>query len=127
MSVRRRAIKARVEREARRAKQNANFREFFDALQGLLARKQAAGETSITHAEIHEATRHTMPGRVMTCCYDCASLEERMQQMIACPTCGNKRCPRGTSHLRKCTGSNEPGQEGSRYDIPQPPLPGGEK
>lgn len=28
---------------------------------------------------------------------------------------GNKRCPHGTDHRNKCTGSNEPGQSGSRY------------
>lgn len=35
--------------------------------------------------------------------------------MIVCPTCGYKRCPRATHHDNPCTGSNEPGQEGSRY------------
>lgn len=35
--------------------------------------------------------------------------------MILCPECGNKRCPRATSHELACTGSNEPGQEGSNY------------
>lgn len=34
---------------------------------------------------------------------------------IVCPVCGNKRCPRATDHSNECTGSNEPGQEGSRY------------
>jgi len=29
--------------------------------------------------------------------------------------CGNKRCPCAAHHDNKCTGSNEPGQEGSRY------------
>lgn len=35
--------------------------------------------------------------------------------MVLCPDCGNKRCPRATHHDNACTGSNEPGQEGSRY------------
>ena len=35
--------------------------------------------------------------------------------MIVCPTCGNKRCPHSTDHNLACTGSNEPGQPGSRY------------
>jgi hypothetical protein len=35
--------------------------------------------------------------------------------MIVCPTCGNKRCPHSTDHNLSCTGSNEPGQPGSRY------------
>jgi hypothetical protein len=36
-------------------------------------------------------------------------------RMILCPTCGNKRCPKATHHDNECTGSNEPGQEGSNY------------
>lgn len=36
-------------------------------------------------------------------------------RMNLCPDCGNKRCPRATDHRNDCTGSNEPGQEGSRY------------
>ena len=34
---------------------------------------------------------------------------------IVCPKCGNKRCPHATNHELECTGSNEPGQPGSRY------------
>ena len=35
--------------------------------------------------------------------------------MILCPDCGNKRCPKASDSLNDCTGSNEPGQEGSIY------------
>ena len=35
--------------------------------------------------------------------------------MILCPICGNKRCPKASNHELECTGSNEPGQEGSVY------------
>jgi len=35
--------------------------------------------------------------------------------MVACDICGNKRCPHGTNHEHECSGSNEPGQEGSVY------------
>jgi len=38
-----------------------------------------------------------------------------LTRVIVCPECGNKRCPKGTNHRNKCTGSNEPGQPGSRY------------
>jgi hypothetical protein len=38
-----------------------------------------------------------------------------MTQMIVCPECGNKRCPHATDHNLECSGSNDPGQEGSRY------------
>ncbi len=48
-------------------------------------------------------------------CYTCADGETRRSRMILCPTCGNKRCPRATHHDNACTGSNEPGQVGSRY------------
>lgn len=37
------------------------------------------------------------------------------RRMIVCETCGCKRCPHGTDHRHECTGSNEPGQPGSRY------------
>lgn len=36
-------------------------------------------------------------------------------RMIVCPECGNKRCPHATDHNLACTGSNDPGQPGSRY------------
>lgn len=39
-------------------------------------------------------------------------------KMILCGVCGNKRCPRATDHRLACTGSNEPGQEGSVYGVP---------
>lgn len=38
-----------------------------------------------------------------------------MRRFIACPNCGNKRCPKATDHNLGCTGSNEPGQFGSDY------------
>ncbi|ENR4994241.1 hypothetical protein ACEVQL_002251 [Enterobacter roggenkampii] len=34
---------------------------------------------------------------------------------VVCPECGNKRCPHANDHRHACTGSNEPGQEGSAY------------
>lgn len=51
-----------------------------------------------------------------SCCYKHASIEQRMSFMILCPECGNKRCPKSTDCSLSCTGSNEPGQEGSRYE-----------
>lgn len=35
--------------------------------------------------------------------------------MCVCSDCGNKRCPKATHHDNECSGSNRPGQEGSRY------------
>jgi DNA-directed RNA polymerase subunit RPC12/RpoP len=56
-------------------------------------------------------------------CYDCfvkkyTDPHDQMMnmRMIVCSTCGNKRCPKATNHELTCTGSNEPGQKGSRYE-----------
>ena len=35
---------------------------------------------------------------------------------IVCSVCGNKRCPKATDHELGCSGSNDPGQKGSRYE-----------
>lgn len=48
-------------------------------------------------------------------CAKCTAERGPIMHMIVCPECGNKRCPRATHHDNACTGSNEPGQEGSRY------------
>lgn len=45
-------------------------------------------------------------------CWECAQCR---RSAVSCPTCSNKRCPRATDHRNGCSGSNEPGQEGSRY------------
>ena len=42
--------------------------------------------------------------------------DPRLMRMFLCETCGNKRCPHATDHRLDCTGSNEPGQKGSRYE-----------
>jgi hypothetical protein len=39
------------------------------------------------------------------------------REMILCPACGNKRCPRATNHNHACTNSNDPGQAGSEYEF----------
>jgi len=49
-------------------------------------------------------------------CYECnPDPTFRSITFIVCEKCGNKRCPRATNHIYHCTGSNEPGQEGSNY------------
>lgn len=56
-------------------------------------------------------------------CHECGAklapwlddLDAMQQGMILCPECGNKRCPMASDHEWECTGSNEPGQFGSRY------------
>lgn len=55
-------------------------------------------------------------------CRTCRPVVLNDMRFVVCPDCGNKRCPRANDHRNACTGSNEPGQEGSAYpDIPQSP------
>jgi len=49
------------------------------------------------------------------CCWTCTP---NFALMMVCSTCGNKRCPKAADHNLACTGSNEPGQEGSAYPLP---------
>ena len=49
-------------------------------------------------------------------CWRCIESRAEMRvQMIVCPICGNKRCPKASDHNLSCTDSNEPGQAGSVY------------
>lgn len=58
-------------------------------------------------------------------CFDCVDAiiskrpfpENLEYPFIVCETCGNKRCPKATNHANDCTHSNEPNQEGSRYQT----------
>ncbi|HFE4502739.1 TPA: DUF551 domain-containing protein [Klebsiella pneumoniae] len=55
-------------------------------------------------------------------CRTCRPVVLNDMRFVVCPDCGNKRCPRANDHRNACTGSNEPGQEGSaRPDTPQSP------
>ena len=57
------------------------------------------------------------------CCYECekdkvcgrTGWPVTATIFIVCHECGNKRCPKATNHANPCSGSNEPGQNGSRY------------
>ncbi|HGH7464344.1 TPA: hypothetical protein ACG71I_000725 [Klebsiella pneumoniae] len=48
-------------------------------------------------------------------CRTCRPVVWNDMRFVVCPDCGNKRCPRANDHRNSCTGSNEPGQEGSAY------------
>ncbi|MCJ4332690.1 hypothetical protein LNV93_01595 [Klebsiella pneumoniae] len=48
-------------------------------------------------------------------CRTCRPVVLNDMRFVVCPDCGNKRCPRANDHKNACTGSNEPGQEGSAY------------
>lgn len=48
-------------------------------------------------------------------CRTCRPVTVTDSRFVLCPECGNKRCPHANDHRNACTGSNEPGQEGSAY------------
>lgn len=48
-------------------------------------------------------------------CRTCWPVSDSNVLFSVCPECGNKRCPHANDHRNACTGSNEPGQEGSAY------------
>ena len=51
-----------------------------------------------------------------TCwCHTCRPVTVADMRFVVCPECGNKRCPHANDHRNACTGSNEPGQQGSAY------------
>ncbi|HIB6017227.1 TPA: hypothetical protein ACWXCP_002999 [Klebsiella pneumoniae] len=57
-------------------------------------------------------------------CCTCRPVTLNDMRFVVCPDCGNKRCPRANDHRNACTGSNEPGQEGSAFpDSPQEAKP----
>ncbi|HBX5441358.1 TPA: hypothetical protein MH452_07755 [Klebsiella pneumoniae] len=57
-------------------------------------------------------------------CLTCRPVTLNDMRFVVCPDCGNKRCPRANDHRDACTGSNEPGQEGSVYPAAQQELKG---
>lgn len=48
-------------------------------------------------------------------CRTCRPVTFDDSRFVVCPECGNKRCPHANDHQNACTGSNDPGQEGSAY------------
>ena len=48
-------------------------------------------------------------------CRTCRPVTISDMRFVVCPECGNKRCPHANDHRNACTGSNEPGREGSAY------------
>lgn len=73
--------------------------------QGALAAKAEAAPDDGLMADFHDCQR----------CWKEAGADPFNHIMFLCPICGNKRCPKATDHRLACTGSNEPGQEGSSY------------
>ncbi|HIE9558702.1 TPA: hypothetical protein ACXRWX_003069 [Klebsiella variicola subsp. variicola] len=58
-------------------------------------------------------------------CRTCRPVVWNDMRFVVCPDCGNKRCPRANDHRNACTGSNEPGQEGSAYPADPQEVPDG--
>lgn len=48
-------------------------------------------------------------------CGTCRPVTFTDSRFVVCSECGNKRCPHANDHRNACTGSNDPGQEGSAY------------
>ncbi|ENZ8015388.1 TPA: hypothetical protein ACF3BE_001530 [Klebsiella pneumoniae] len=66
-------------------------------------------------------TPQSIPEIIPDCwCSTCRPVVLNDMRFVVCPDCGNKRCPRANDHRNACTGSNDPGQEGSAYpDTPR--------
>ncbi|TCD10118.1 hypothetical protein E0D81_22455, partial [Lelliottia amnigena] len=59
---------------------------------------------------------NTAPQQKSKCwCHTCRPVTMTDMRFVVCPDCGNKRCPHANDHRNSCTGSNEPGQEGSAH------------
>ncbi|EOC6806540.1 hypothetical protein ACI6OE_002513 [Klebsiella pneumoniae] len=65
------------------------------------------------------------PGIPDCWCRTCRPVDINDMRFVVCPDCGNKRCPRANDHRNACTGSNEPGQEGSAYPSDPQEVPDG--
>ena len=46
-------------------------------------------------------------------CQEDLAYKDRWSGFVACPVCGNKRCPKASNHELTCTNSNASGQPGS--------------
>lgn len=65
--------------------------------------------------KIAESTSGNSPVIPDCSCRTCRPVTMTEMRFVVCPDCGNKRCPHANDHRNACTGSNEPGQEGSAY------------
>ncbi len=83
-----------------------------------IIRQLAANQPQNAQQNIPEIIPGWIPvsERVPNCwCRTCRPVVLNDMRFVVCPDCGNKRCPRANDHRNACTGSNEPGQEGSAY------------
>lgn len=66
-------------------------------------------------AENAESPSSNSPVIPVCSCGTCRPVTFTDSRFVVCSECGNKRCPHANDHRNACTGSNEPGQEGSAY------------
>lgn len=91
----------------------------YEALKNAIAMLRCMGEEEDAKALEPMLVRPAKPfvlpkGPALTPC-SCASCEPLTwdnQRFIICHHCGNKRCPKASNHIFRCTNSNEPGQVG---------------
>ena len=85
----------------------------------------AETESMLAAAPQPQNAPQNIPEIIPDCwCRTCRPVVLNDMRFVVCPDCGNKRCPRANDHRNACTGSNEPGQEGSAYpDTPREVKP----
>lgn len=81
------------------------------------------GAEAIRNAEVAidtgkiQAVRDVLSSPIIPVCWcrTCRPVRITDMRFVICPECGNKRCPKANDHRKSCSGSNEPGQDGSAY------------
>lgn len=97
-----------------------------DATQGRWESWLACRDAMLAAAPQPQNAPQNIPEIIPDCwCRTCRPVVLNDMRFVVCPDCGNKRCPRANDHRNACTGSNEPGQEGSAYPA-APQSPGSE-
>lgn len=103
------SLQARIQ-ELGKAARDVNSRRVQE-LEAQLAAIGAGGVEPLRKREcLHKISE---PARCW--CHACRPITVADCRMVLCPYCGNKRCPKANDHRHDCTGSNEPGQQGSAY------------
>lgn len=92
-----------------RAEHDANMNELAAMLQGAEPDFRETSNSSTKHFRENAETS------TKCWCRTCRPVTISDMRFVVCPECGKKRCPHANDHRNACTGSNEPGQEGSAY------------
>lgn len=97
------------------------YRELVNSLRDTAVKyqgcQQLREQISKTLSQVITHTPHCSNSPVIPdcSCRTCRPVTFSDSRFVVCPECGNKRCPHANDHRHACTGSNEPGQEGSAY------------